>query len=112
MKFELRRVVVFALDVEKLAEFYEKVLGLTICGREPGWVDFDAGACRLAIHKSHTKAAGRRPKLAFYAKDVAAARAMLVKKGARMGPVKSTKTFDMCDGKDPEGNPFGISGRV
>ncbi len=112
MKLELRRVIVFALDMEKLTAFYEKVLGLSICGREPGWVDFDAGACHFALHKSHTKADGRRPKLAFYARDVAATRAALIKKGARMGPVKSTAHFDMCDGKDPEGNPFQVSSRA
>jgi hypothetical protein len=50
--------------------------------------------------------------LVFYAADVAAARAVLVKRGAvAMGKVISADRFDMCDGKDPDGNPFQISSR-
>jgi hypothetical protein len=48
----------------------------------------------------------------FYANDVAAARAALISRGVKtMGKIISTETFDMCDGKDPDGNPFQISGR-
>jgi hypothetical protein len=49
----------------------------------------------------------------FHAPDVAAVRAALVKRGATaMGPVKSTAAFDMCDGRDLDGNRFQISSRA
>ena len=86
-----------------------KVEGLA---REDGWVDFKAGACSLALHAGKSVIGNRPPKIAFYAADVAAARATLVKRGlADAGKIASTGNFDMCDCKDPDGNPFQISSR-
>ena len=34
-----------------------------------------------------------------------------IRRGAKMGPVVSATSFDMCNGKDPDGNPFQISSR-
>ncbi len=74
--------------------------------------DPSAGACSLALHLGQSKVGSRPPKLAFYAADVAGARAALLKHGlAKAGPVKSTAVLDMCDSKDPDGNPFQISSR-
>jgi catechol 2,3-dioxygenase-like lactoylglutathione lyase family enzyme len=111
MQLNLRRVIVFTEDVEKLAAFYRDVIGLELVGREPGWVDFAAGTCNIALHKGKPSPGNWPPKLVFYAADVAAARASLTKRGAKFGTVKSTKTFDMCDGRDPDGNPIQLSSR-
>ena len=112
MQLNLRRVVIFTPDVAKLAAFYRDVVGLEVVGQEPGWIDFAAGPCNIALHKGTAVAGKRPPKLVFYAADVAAARAALVKRGAKgFGAVKSAKTFDMCDGRDPDGNPIQISSR-
>ena len=112
MTLELRRVILFTPRLAELADFYHTVLGLEVTGREDGWIDFAAGACGLALHAGPSKVGKRPPKLAFYAADVAGARAALLKKGlAQAGPVKSTGSFDMCDCKDPDGNRFQISSR-
>jgi catechol 2,3-dioxygenase-like lactoylglutathione lyase family enzyme len=112
MPLELRRVILFTPRLAEMADFYGDVLGLEVTGREEGWVDFAAGACSLALHVGPSKVGSRPPKLAFYAADVAGARAALLKRGlAKAGPVKSTASFDMCDCKDPDGNPFQISSR-
>ena len=112
MKLDLKRIVVFTADVPGLARFYQDVIGLAVVGREDGWIEFDAGGCRLALHHGKPVVGQRPPKLVFFAADVAAAKAMLQRRGASvLGPVKSTSTFDMCDGKDPDGNPFQISSR-
>jgi len=112
MTLELRRVILFTPRLAEMADFYQNVLGLEIRGREDGWVDFAAGACGLALHAGSSKVGNRPPKLAFYAADVSAGGAALLKKGlALAGPVKSTGKFDMCDCKDPDGNPFQISSR-
>ena len=112
MKLELKRVVVFTADVAGLARFYGEVIGLAPLSREEGWVEFDAGACRLALHAGKPRLGNRPPKLVFFATDVAAARALLKTRGAvDLGAVKSTASFDMCDGHDPDGNPFQISSR-
>jgi catechol 2,3-dioxygenase-like lactoylglutathione lyase family enzyme len=112
MQFEMRRVILFTPNIDTMAEFYRNVIGLELVGSEDGWRDFKAGACNIAFHRGASSIGSRSPKLVFYASDVAAARADLVKRGARgMGKVLSTQNFDMCNGKDPDGNPFQISSR-
>ena len=49
--------------------------------------------------------------IVFYAKDVAAERAELVAKGARFGKVRIWDALQLCDGKDPDGNPIQLSNR-
>ena len=112
MQLELRRVILFTSNLAKMSAFYRNIVGLEIASREDGWVDFTAGACSLALHAGEPEVGSWPPKIAFYAADVAAARANLVKRGlAKAGKVKSTGSFDMCDCKDPDGNPFQISSR-
>ncbi|HVZ30706.1 MAG TPA: VOC family protein [Asticcacaulis sp.] len=113
MDLNLRRIVIFTANMERMTAFYRDVLGLSVAGTEPGWIDFNAGACNIALHKGASTVGKRSPKIVFYAQDVVAARAALLKRGwTDAGPVKSTGHFDMCDGYDPDGNRIGISGRV
>jgi len=112
MQLEMRRVVLFTPNLDNMAEFYRTVIGLELVGSEDGWRDFKAGACNIALHSGASSIGRRSPKLVFYARDVAAARAELVKRGAKgMGKVLSTGSFDMCNGKDPDGNRFQVSSR-
>ena len=112
MKLEIRRIILFTSHMEAMEAFYRVVLGLKIAGREDGWVDFDAGECHLALHAEGGKPGKRPPKIVFHATDVAIARTALVKRGAKMGKVVSAKKFDMCNGTDPDGNPFQVSSRL
>jgi catechol 2,3-dioxygenase-like lactoylglutathione lyase family enzyme len=111
MKLELRRIILFTANLEAMSRFYAEVLGLERMGSTRGWRDFSAGACSIALHEGDAKRGSRPPKLAFYAADVAATRATLIRRGAKIGKVMSTAAFDLCDGKDPDGNPFQISSR-
>ena len=113
MDFHLSRIILFTADVLRLAAFYREVIGLKLVGEEEGWVELDAGPCTIALHKGKPALGVRPPKLVFHAEDVAAARAALVARGLKkIGPVKSTPTFAMCDGQDPDGNPFQLSSRA
>jgi hypothetical protein len=69
------------------------------------------GSISTQLHAGGGKAGDRPPKLAFFVPDVTAARAALVKRGAKIGTVVSSKHFDMCNGADPDGNPFQLSSR-
>ena len=112
MKLDLARVIVFTADMERMTAFYGDIIGLDIIGREKGWVEFAAGACNIALHEGKPQLGKWTPKLVFYAADVAAARTALMKRGLKgLGPVKSTAKFDMCDGRDPDGNRVQISSR-
>jgi len=113
MLLELRRVILFTSNLGELTDFYRDVIGLTVVEREEGWVDFGAGACGLALHAGKAKVGSRPPKIVFYSADVARTRTALLKRGlARAGAVKSSGRFDMCDCKDPDGNPIQISSRA
>jgi len=112
MALEMRRVILFTPELERMTAFYRDVIGLEIAGQEDGWVDFKAGACGLALHAGKPGVKRRPSKIVFYAADVAAARTLLIKRGlVQAGPVKSTGDFDMCDCKDPDGNPIQLSSR-
>jgi catechol 2,3-dioxygenase-like lactoylglutathione lyase family enzyme len=111
MELEMRRIIIFTSDVAAMARFYRDVIGLELVADEKDWKELKAGACNLAFHRGKSAIGDRPPKIAFYAADVAAARAALVKRGATMGKVKSGRSVDLCDGKDPDGNPFQISSR-
>jgi catechol 2,3-dioxygenase-like lactoylglutathione lyase family enzyme len=112
MRLEIRRIIIFTVNMVEMARFYRDVMGLQPVADEDNWKDFRAGTCNIALHKGASAVGKRPPKLAFYAADVAAMRATLIKRGAAMGKLIAGRDIDMCDGKDPDGNPFTISSRT
>jgi catechol 2,3-dioxygenase-like lactoylglutathione lyase family enzyme len=111
MNLELRRIILFTRNMEAMSRFYGETLGLKLAESAPGWKDYQAGACAIALHEGEAKPGTRPPKLAFHAADVAAVRAVLTRRGAKLGKIISAAHHDMCDGKDPDGNAFQISSR-
>ncbi|MBX3594335.1 VOC family protein [Sphingomonas sp.] len=112
VELNLKRIILFSADVPRLARFYQDVIGLSVIGREDGWIEFDAGGSNIAIHAGPSKIGSRAPKLVFHSSDVATTRANLINRGfGGLGPIVSTATFDMCDGKDIDGNAIQISSR-
>jgi catechol 2,3-dioxygenase-like lactoylglutathione lyase family enzyme len=112
MDLSIKRIIIFTNDMPAMIRFYRDVLGLKQKKDEPGWKEFNAGDCDVALHNG-TSAVGRRPpKLVFFSADVAATRQALLKRGARLGKVKSKESLDLCEGTDPDGNPFQISNRI
>jgi len=111
MELQIRRIMLFVNDIEAMAAFYEKRLGLKVLTRDDGFVDFDAGACRLALHSSRNVTPGAT-KICFYAADVSAARAELVARGVKMGKDPGPgEGLKLCNAKDPEGNIIQLSNR-
>ncbi len=111
MELSIKRVIIFTQRMDEMAKFYRDVIGLKQMTDEADWKEFQAGGCNLALHKGTSAIGSRPPKLVFYVRDVAAARIELMGRGASMGKVKSGNGPDMCDGRDPDGNPFQISNR-
>jgi predicted enzyme related to lactoylglutathione lyase len=125
--YPLARVILFAKDCDELVRFYTEVLGLERSGSPEDSADFvtlAGGGAQLCIHGLPARIAKtiaiedpprRRSetalKVAFYAEDVAKARADVVARGARMGEVTRFGALALCDGVDPEGNVFQISNR-
>jgi catechol 2,3-dioxygenase-like lactoylglutathione lyase family enzyme len=104
------RVILFVRDVSAVARFYQEKLGLPVVSEAPGFIELDAGGCRVALHNA-AKANPGRTKLSFYAKDVGKVREELVRRGVRMGRLLESPGLAMCDGKDPEGNTFQFTDR-
>ena len=111
MDLSLKRIIIFTKDMPGMTRFYRAVLGLRQKSDESGWKVFDAGGCDLALHNGSSEVGTRPPKLSFFSADVTKTRDDLLKRGAKLGKVKSKDGLDLCEGKDPEGNPFQISNR-
>jgi catechol 2,3-dioxygenase-like lactoylglutathione lyase family enzyme len=107
----MARVIPFTGQLEAMTEFYGKVLGLKQVTNENGWREFDAGKTRFGLHSGPSSPGRKGPKIAFYAKVVAAMRKVHTARGAKFGKVRQYDQFIMCDGKDPDGNPIQLSNR-
>jgi predicted enzyme related to lactoylglutathione lyase len=111
MTLSLRRIILFTKNMPGMVAFYRDVLGLKLRKDEPGWKEFDANGCVIALHNGTSAVGKRPPKLGFWANDIAAAREALVKRGAKMSKLMSGAGLVRCEGKDPDGNHFSISDR-
>jgi catechol 2,3-dioxygenase-like lactoylglutathione lyase family enzyme len=112
MELSLKRIIIFTNAMPAMTRFYRDVLGLRQKSDEPGWKVFDAGGCDLALHNGTSAVGTRAPKLSFFSANVASTRDALLKRGAKLGKVKSKDGLDLCEGSDPDGNPFQISNRA
>ena len=110
MNIKVMRVIFFTRQIDRMSEYYRDVLGLKQVTNEKSWREFDAGGLRIALHSGPPSPGKKGPKIAFYAKDVAATRDELVERGARFGKIRQGE-FLLCDGKDPDGNPIQLSNR-
>jgi len=108
---KLARIILFTAQMEAMSRFYGEILGLRLVTSEKGWREFDAGAVTIALHSGPSSPGRKGPKIAFYAKDVVAARAELTARGAKFGKVREGEVLCLCDGKDPDGNPIQLSNR-
>ena len=111
MELAIRRITLFTSDMAKIAAFYQDVLGLKLIEDSPDWKQFDAGTCRLALHKGKSRVGARAPKIGFYAKDVPKTKTWLESRGAKLGEIQSFEKIAFCNGKDPDGNPYAITNR-
>ncbi|HKN01498.1 MAG TPA: VOC family protein [Candidatus Binataceae bacterium] len=112
MNLSLKRIIIFTNGMSTMTRFYRDVLGLKQKSDESGWKEFDAGGCDLALHNGSAAVGSRPPKFVFFSADVARTREALLKRGAKLGKVKSKDGLDLCEGTDPDGNPFQISNRT
>lgn len=107
----MARIILFTAQMDEMTRFYCQVLGLKPVTNEKGWREFAAGAVRIGLHSGPSSPGRKGPKIAFFAKDVAAMREKLIARGARFGKVRQGEALCLCDGKDPDGNPIQLSNR-
>ena len=118
MKTEgLIEVIVYVQDMQAQVAFYRDAFGLSVLfptGKEDYsqefWVTLDTGACTLALHGGGQKRLGPDThSIVFGVADIHSARSELLSRGVKVGEVRSAAPgVWVCDGFDPEGNPFSI----
>jgi len=114
-------VILYVNDMDVQVSFYRDNLGLTLSHpqgldefRGQMWVTFDTGTCLLALHGGGEGRLGLdSPKVVFEVADVAVARGELLERGVLMAEIRTAAPgILVCDGKDPEGNPFSLESRT
>ena len=116
MKLAIFRIIYFTNKMKTMTAFYRDIIGLSPINDPEGdpsnFLEFDAGACTIALHKGSPGTPASRNKIVFYTDDVAKTREELISRGAKMGTFNPKSALHLCDGKDPEGNIFQISNRI
>lgn len=113
----LIEIIVYVADMDAQVTFYRDVFELEVtyptelesyAGEY--WVTLDGGGVVLALHGGAEGKLGKdAAKIVFGVEDIQEARAELVAKGVSIGEVRSAAPdVWVCDGRDPEGNPFSI----
>jgi predicted enzyme related to lactoylglutathione lyase len=113
----LIEIIVYVADMSAQVRFYQDNFGLKVTYppnldsyADQFWVTLDAGGVVLALHGGGQGRLGAdTPKIVFGVDAIQAARAELVEKGVNLDEVRSAAPgVWVCDGRDPEGNPFSI----
>ena len=107
-------MIIFTHDVTRLCEFYRSNFGLENIGEpDRDWAELKSGKSNIAFHKYGEVVEGRGGwiKIVFGSKDVAAERKKLIEHGIEMSEIVEFGDIHLCDGRDPDGNPFQISSR-
>ena len=116
MTLAINRIIYFTNQMKTMTAFYRDVIGLSLIDNPESapsdFLEFDAGACTIALHKGSPGTPASRNKIVFYTDNVGETREELIRRGAKMGTVNPKSALHLCDGKDPEGNVFQIANRI
>ena len=112
----------YAVDVPRVARFYEAVAGLAVTETQAGYIvvesiDFELAiveippllATEIEVLSPPVRREDTPMKLAFFVPSIAEARASAATLGGIVDPVEREWEFRghrICDGYDPEGNVF------
>ncbi|MBG9378541.1 VOC family protein [Panacibacter sp. DH6] len=120
MNLTCKQVILFCADVKKLVHFYTECFGFSIIGTfDENWTVLDAGQVELAFHKIPPEHLPTPPgaftvtdtnvKLVFETgAALSSFHEQLLAKGTDVGAIQQYPgyPFQVCDGRDPEGNVF------
>lgn len=113
----LIEVILYVQDMASQVAFYKDSFGLEVLFpshvddfSEQSWVTLDTGQCLLALHAGgRGRLSADAPKIVFGVQDILSVREHLLARGVEIGEVRSPAPgVWVCDGKDPEGNPYSI----
>jgi len=112
-------------DLGEATPFYEKTLGLTKVGEDPGFVQFRSGTSSVIVYESETAGTNQATTAAWHVDDVAETVRVLKAKGVssfqrydhlpgltRDGDIHEAGETKIAWFKDPTGNIFEINNGV
>jgi catechol 2,3-dioxygenase-like lactoylglutathione lyase family enzyme len=100
-----RDVIVRTPDLKAAAEFYQKVMGLTVTQRTGNIIGFETGALQLFVEQGNALPVV----LDFLVRDVQATKAVLVAAGCSI--VEENPNVPRCYVRDPFGLLFNLGER-
>jgi predicted enzyme related to lactoylglutathione lyase len=107
-----QKSVLYVADVEKSAEFFEKVLGFGFDGfaerdGRPYYAEMLAGGTKFGLHEPTSPGQESRigeQRLYFRIRDLSAHRVRVAARGGEPGAIKKTDWMDMFVVRDPDGH--------
>lgn len=113
----LIEVILYVQDMASQVAFYKEAFELEVLYPShitdlsgENWVTLDSGGCILALHSGGKERQGTYThKIVFGVDDIHTAREQLLAMDVEIGEVRpAAPGVWVCDGMDPEGNPFSI----
>lgn len=110
---KLQTAMLFVSDLDRMADFYTRIMGFTPINRTADWIGLHTGECRLALHvipPEHRATSTGAPReqaplrLDFGVADVDGEAARLEALGVQI----ITRSWGATDILDPEGNILGL----
>lgn len=110
---KIERVIVFVKDFERMVDFYNKTLCISLRSKEQGWAEFNTQGITLCLHQGRESTpVTAEPQIGFRVDDLDATCEALRARGIVFAPVSSPcPGTRMTHFRDPEGNYVGIEGR-
>lgn len=123
MNLSLSTIILFVHQIDQQKKFYRDVFQLEVVEEYATWVLLKTPSCYLGLHQIPEEYLGDDPneqvdnnvKLVFDVLDLPLQQFhdQLIQQGVRMQSITTFDNypFDLCDGKDPEGNVFQLRQR-
>lgn len=123
MNLSLNTIILFVHQIEQQKKFYRDVFQLEVVEEYATWVLLKTPSCYLGLHQIPEEYLGDDPneqvdnnvKLVFDVLDLPLQQFhdQLTQHGVRLQSITTFDNypFDLCDGKDPEGNVFQLRQR-
>jgi catechol 2,3-dioxygenase-like lactoylglutathione lyase family enzyme len=113
---ELNAVMIYARDMDKTADFYQRYFGLISTGKVEGLIELSSpgGGPIILIHQAAktVKLGQVAVKLIFAVKDVDAFKKQSAEIGLEFGSTHHANGYSFANTKDPDKNSVSISSRA
>ena len=116
MQIKLNAVMIYARDMDKTADFYQRFFGLASSGKVEGLIELSSpdGGPLIVIHQAakSVKLGQVGVKLVFAVEDVDAFKAKSAALGLTFGSTHQANGYAFANAKDPDKNTVSISSRA